>query len=277
MKLLVMGAGYTGMAFLNYLQNTPHEVYITTTREERVETLKPFGDEILILQADNDSRLREVILSCDGMVVMVAPKNSANYQETYLKTAERIAFILKEKTTPFYLLYTSSTSVCEGIENEWVFENRLLDPQSDNAKILLATENTYLNCGVTSCILRLGGIYGPGRELEKRAKRFSGVEMAGEGEEATNHIHVEDIVSAIAFCLNRSLTGVYHLVNDDHTSRKVLYAHLCHSMGILEPTWGKRLAKKKFGYKISNQKIKDAGFVFRYPLLKIPTTTGICE
>lgn len=268
-RLVVMGAGYVGMALLSYFRNQQHEIVVTTTRPERVDTLRPFGKEILVLQPNADKDLHELIHSCDGMVILVAPNLSKNYEETYLKTAKSVSSALKDRQSPFYLLYTSSTSVCEGVHDEWVTEERTLNPKSENAKILLEAERHYLNCPATACILRLGGIYGPKRELIDRARRFSGKELPGTGEEPTNHIHLDDIISAVAFCIDHSLKGIYHLVNDDHRIRKELYADLCKSIDIPLPLWNPNLStSKNGGYKVSNQKIKEAGFIFKHPFIK---------
>lgn len=270
MKLLVMGAGYVGSALLKYLQSQAHEIYITTTQEERIDELKAYGQQVLVLHPNEDKNLKKLIQRCDGMVILVAPKNSQTYEETYLKTAQRIYSALEDRETPFYLLYTSSTSVYEGMEDAWLTEDVFPNPESENSKLLLEAENCYLNCRVDTCILRLGGIYGPERELANRARRFSGKELPGTGDEATNHIHLDDILSGILYCLDHHLTGVYHLVNDDHPSRKELYTGLCHSASISSPIWNTDRSQQvsKSGYIVSNQKIKEAGFTFRHPSIK---------
>ncbi|MBA2368770.1 MAG: NAD-dependent epimerase/dehydratase family protein [Candidatus Protochlamydia sp.] len=267
MKLIVMGAGYAGMAVLNYFQKLSHEIYVTTTRSECVMDLKPYSKEVLLLNEEYDG-FQKLIDKCDGIIVMVAPKNPQNYEEVYLNTAKKITSSIKGRAAPFYILYTSSTSVCEGIKEEWADEDSQLDPTSENAKILLRSERLYLDSGAFTCVLRLGGIYGPGRDLPDRARRFSGKELAGTGEEPTNHIHLHDIVSAISFCLDHRLTGLYHLVNDDHPTRQELYSNFCQQMDIPRPVWNPHLVSLKgSGYKISNTKIKEAGFVFRHPFL----------
>jgi nucleoside-diphosphate-sugar epimerase len=268
MKLLVMGAGYVGMALLKRFQDYSHEIFITTTKEERVDKLKQFGKQVIVLNSTEDKDLQQLINACDGIIVLVAPNSSQSYEETYLNSAKKISLALKNRRTPFYILYTSSTSVCEG-QNGWVKEEMALDPGSENAKILLETEHYYLNSGASTCILRLGGIYGPNRELTDRARRLSGKEMSGTGEESTNHIHLEDIIEGIVFCLEHSLTGIFQLVNDDHTSRKKLYSGLCELLEVPSPIWNMDLQENNCGYKVSNQKIKDAGFIFAHPTLSV--------
>lgn len=261
MKLIVMGAGYVGEALLKYLQSKPYEIFITTTRQERVEDLKVYGQSVLLLHPGENQAVKKLIDTCDGMIILIAPKNSHSYEETYLTTAQQISSALKGRKTPFHLLYTSSTSVYEGLPG-WVTENSQLSPHSENAKTLLKAEEHYLKAEVKTCVLRLGGIYGPNRELIDRAQRLSGKELAGSGNESTNHSHLDDIVKALMFCLEHSLTGIYNMVNDDHPTRKELYSALCRSIDSPSPIWN--AGPSQTSYKVSNQKIKDAGFIFQH-------------
>ena len=265
MKLIIFGAGYVGSALLKDLQTRDYQIYITTTQEKRVDELKSLGKEVFIINDKTD--FRDLILPCDGMIVLVAPGQLKSYEETYLNTAQKIASTLKDRKKPFFLLYTSSTSVCEGVQEDWITEGTPLNPISENGKILLKTEQIYLESGVEACILRLGGIYGPNRTLLDRAKRFSGKIMNSSGDEPTNHIHLDDILRAILFCLDHTLKGVYHLVNDDHRTRKVLYTSLCQIAHLQPPIWSSMTSHK--GYKVSNSKIKKAGFSFAHPMLQI--------
>ena len=265
MKLIVMGAGYVGETLLKHLQGKPHEIFITTTRQERVKDLKAYGQSVLLLHPGENQAIKELIDACDGMIILIAPKNSHTYEETYLTTAKQISSALQGRKKPFYLLYTSSTSVYEG-QTSWVTEDLLLSPPSENGKILLSAEQQYLKAQIKACILRLGGIYGPGRELIDRAKRFSGKEMTGSGNESTNHSHLDDIVKALVFCLENSLAGIYNIVNDDHPTRQELYSELCRSIDIPSPVWNTE--PSQIGYKVSNEKIKDAGFIFQHPLVQ---------
>lgn len=248
MKLLLVGAGYVGMALLHYLKDKEHEIYVTTRDENRVGLLKDYAKEVILLKSSED--LEKAIEKCEAMIVLIAPKNKQSYEDTYLAMAKSISSILKKREKPFYLIYTSSTGVYEGIDEEWAREDLILKPISENGKILLQTENLLLGC-TTTCILRLGGIFGPDREIGVRALRLADKELPGTGDEPTNHIHQGDIVSGIAFCLEHHLSGIYNLVNNDHPLRKELYP-LCR--------WNKGLSLGKKSYKVSNQKIVEAGF-----------------
>jgi nucleoside-diphosphate-sugar epimerase len=264
MKILVMGAGYVGMALLPHLH--AHEIYLTTTSENKLTHLKTYSQHVLLLNSDKQG-LKEMIEDCDAMVILIAPKNGMDYETTYLHTAKLVRSLLEKRKKPLYLLYTSSTSVYEAIEEEWATEDLVLKPQSSNAKILLEAEKEYLTHS-TTCILRLSGIYGPQREIIERAKRLSG--RAISGNQPTNHIHLEDIIAAIIFCLEKRLTGIYNLANKDHPSRQSLYTSLCNALHIPPPNWElDELGNKKSAYKVASHKIEAAGFSFSHPHLNL--------
>jgi nucleoside-diphosphate-sugar epimerase len=264
MKIFVMGAGYVGMALIKRLQ--PHHlIYTSTTDINRVEELKKISEEVILLDKNNNDYFQKIVDFCDAIIILVAPKNGVSYEETYLETANRVKKAIKEavkeRVNPIHLIYTSSTSVYESINEEWAIETKDLCPHSKNAQILLEAEKIYLNSRAHSCIIRLGGIYGPNRELISRARRMSGMVMSSGGYESTNHIHLEDIVSGIEFCLNHHLDGIYNLVNNDHPSRRELYSRLCKEAGIPPPQWQtEESVGMHLGYKVSNEKICSSGF-----------------
>lgn len=259
MKIIVMGAGYVGIPLLEELGKLGFSMTVTTTDPSKVEGLKVYSSEVVLLNEEDQHQLTRLIERHDGMVVLIAPKGKKSYEETYLKMARKISESLKGRKTPFYLLYTGSTSVYEGITTEWGTEEMLLEGESENSKILLESERYFLKWP-SACVLRLGGIFGPERDLEKRARYFSGKELPGTGDEPTNHIHRDDIVAAILFCLKHRLTGIFNLVNDEHPSRKELYQNLCASLSLPLPRWNPHLEGSRKGYKISNAKIKASGF-----------------
>ena len=265
MKVFIMGAGYAGMALLTHFQNRGYDIVVSTTQKDKVDELSSYAQDVLLLTRPRPfgKTFKTTLDQCDALIVLVAPKNGSSYRETYLETAQEIVEQLEGRDKPLYILYTGSTSVYEGCNEEWAEEDANLNPQSENAAVLYQTEKVYLSTPLV-CVLRLGGIYGPHRELNSRAIRFSGQPMNSNGSETTNHIHRDDIVDAIEFCLTHRLTGIYNVVNDEHPTRKTLYNTLCQHAKIPEPIWEENSSSNKLkGYKVSNRKIKEAGFVVK--------------
>ena len=269
MNIFILGAGYVGRAFLSSAKSSSDHFIASTASVENISTLKSLANEVCLLKSSQRGELKKILDRSDAMVILIAASGSQSYEEAYLETAKAVSFALKERTLPFYLLYTSSAFVYQGQKERYVTEEKQLAPTHPRALTLLEAESIYLSSAneqVKVCILRLGGIYGPGRDLLERASGFSNKELAGSWDEPTNHIHVEDIARAMQFCMKKRLEGVYNLVNDAHPTRKELYSKLCQQLGILPPSWNReKVSEHGSGCMVSNQKIKDRGFTFHHP------------
>ena len=113
------------------------------------------------------------------------------------------------------------------------------------------------------CVLRLGGIYGPGRELLKIFRRRSGTTMDGDGKDPSNWVHLDDIVGAIDFARTHRLNGIYNLVQDTILSRRDLLDCLFQTYDLPGVEWNPQVAGgRSHSVKVSNQKLKDAGYSF---------------
>ena len=256
MRLLILGAGYVGMALL---KSPNHSFLPTTTTKKKLFSL-PEG--AMLIEGKEKEPLQKALEKTEGAIILAAPKEKSldGYRSTYVEVAKSISSILKSRKKPFYLVFASSTCVYQ---------------KSPKAEILREAEAIYQGCAnenISVCILRLGGIFGPGRELEKRAKMLSGRLLSGTGAEPTQHIHLSDIVSSILFCLDKRLQGVFDLVNEEHRSRKEFYTALCSFLRIPAPTFD---SSKQLEYgspkEITNIEIKKAGFIFSYPLCNVPS------
>ncbi len=263
MRLFVLGAGYVGTALIQNWTNKADRFWASTTTPNKLTFLKERTEQaFLVTEA---GAIDALINECDGMVVCVAPGFQKSYEETYLKTAQSLLKSVEKLKKEFYLLYTSSTSVYGDHQGEWVDETSPRRPQTENASILCQTEDLYLSCQnpfVKVCVVRLGGIFGPGRTLEDRARAFSGKQLAGSGDSPTNHSALSEITKGIEICFQKRLAGVYNLVNSDHRTRKQLYQELCDQLNIAPPTWDRtKKSDHNSNCKVSNQKAMSAGLI----------------
>ena len=114
--------------------------------------------------------------------------------------------------------------------------------------------------------MRLGGIYGAGRELIKIFQGSAGSVRAGTGNEATNWIHIDDIVGAIAFAQQRTLSGIYNLVGTVPLTTQELLDRVFTAHHLPLATWdGSQSSTRSYNARVSNQKLRDAGYKFIYP------------
>lgn len=266
MKIGILGCGYVGQEAALRWKNEGHNVTVTTRRPERIAQLKEYADNVLIL---NHQSFGSFIEQQEALLISVAPDSPSEYTSTYLETSKQV--VVHFRNAPFlqHILYTSSTSLYGDHQGAWVNEETPIHDPDKNRKILFETEQNFLSCSspdVCVSILRLGEIYGPGREIEERIRRSHKTPFPGNGESYTNLNHIEDIVGGLNFALLHKLQGVYNLCNDFHITRKEFYEKICLQENIPPIQWDPAHKSQHGGNRrVSNQKIKDAGFVFTHP------------
>ena len=108
------------------------------------------------------------------------------------------------------MLFVSSTAVYAQGAGEWVTETSLAEPPAFNGRVLLESERE-LDGHAGATVLRLSGLYGPGRDALLRKAR------AGEagGPHWTNRIHVDDAAAALSHLLALPSPQRLFLGNDD--------------------------------------------------------------
>lgn len=176
MNITIIGCGYVGCAVAQYWQKMPFTITATTTTPERVPLLQAVAQRVVIVKGSDREGLRSVLKNQDVILLSVGAKGADNYEEAYLQTARTLIDTLKQTPTVRQLIYTGSYSVYGDKNGDWVDEESSLEPANKNGEILRDTEQILLSASddnLRVCILRLGGIYGPGRELVKIFGRFA--------------------------------------------------------------------------------------------------------
>jgi nucleoside-diphosphate-sugar epimerase len=187
----IVGCGYTGSRLATrWLQQTPR-VQGFATRDVSLRQIESMGGLATSLNLDQPM---ERSIDLDGRLVYYSvPPAPSGARDPRLER-------LLEHTTgaPQRVVYLSTTGVygdCHGLH---VDEETFPHPQTERAVRRLAAEDTLRTWAdarhVSWTILRVPGIYGPGRMPLERLRRR---EPAIEPEEATpgNRIHVDDLVS----------------------------------------------------------------------------------
>ena len=122
---------------------------------------------------------------------------------------------------PSVLLYVSTTGVYGDTAGQVVTEASPVTPSSDRGRRRAAAEQLVREwCSardVRCVVLRVPGIYGPGRLPLERLRRGEPAirpEDAGPG----NRIHVDDLVTACIAALERPVRGIFNVTDGDHAS-----------------------------------------------------------
>ncbi len=270
MNVAIIGCGYVGTAVASHwLQDKGLVVTVTTTTPERVPVLEAMGLRVVVVQGNDSEGLQSVVQNQDTVLVSVGATNAQVYEEAYLNTAQTLVSVLKQITTVKQVIYTSSYALYGNRGGAWVDETSPIAPGTPNAEILAETEQVLLSASspqMRVCLLRLGGIYGSDRELVKIFSRIAGATRPGNGSEATNWIHLDDIVAAIEFARLNRLEGIYNLVDDAQLTYRELLKQVCEQHGLTKISWDESLpSNRSYNTRVSNQKIKDAGYQLIQP------------
>ncbi|MFB8787359.1 MAG: SDR family oxidoreductase [Potamolinea sp.] len=275
MNITIIGCGYVGTALAEYWhQKQSHLITATTTTNERVEELEKVADKVVVMKGDDATAMQSVVQNQDVVLVSVAPisdrqVSAEGYAETYLPTAKNLIAALSNAPTAKQIIYLSSCSVYGNRNGEWVDETVTIEPPDKLGQVLAQTEQILLSAkseDVKVSILRMGGIYGPERELGKRFIRIAGKTLPGTGESFMNWIHLDDIVCAVDFVLVNQCGGIYNLVNDVTMRIRDLCDQICDRENLPKVLWNpSEPSQRDFNTRVSNQKLKAAGYKFIHP------------
>ena len=270
MNIAIIGCGYVGRAVAKYWkQNSDLFITATTTTTAKISALQEVAHKVEIVEGSDNKALKAVLQNQDVVLLSVGAKSADSYEETYIKTAENVVSVLKQNPTVKQLIYTASYSVYGDKNGDVVDEETPTAPNNTNGEILNKAEQILLSApseNLRVCMLRLGGIYGEGRELVKIFSRAFGQTRPGDGEDITNWIHLDDIVGAIEFVRREQLNGIYNLVDDAHLKSKELIGNLCQKYDKPNVVWdASQIKTSAYNSIVSNDKIKKAGYKLIHP------------
>ncbi len=102
--------------------------------------------------------------------------------------------------------YLSTTGVYGDTKGEWVNENTSPNPQQERSIRRFSCEKQWLETKLPIQILRLPGIYGPGRSAFESLLKGT-IKMVDKPGHVFSRIHVDDIAGAVFFLMNLHAQG----------------------------------------------------------------------
>ncbi|MBE9187516.1 NAD-dependent epimerase/dehydratase family protein [Microcoleus sp. LEGE 07076] len=272
MKVAIVGGGYVGSATAQHLRDkSDSTVTVTTTTASRVTELEGVAQRVAVLRGNDRDAMAAVLQDQDAVMLCVGAPNSHAYRQSYLDTATTLVSVLQQIPTVKQVIYTGTYSVYGDRQGKLVTEESPATPANPNGEILAETERVLLaasSLNLHICILRLGGIYGPGRELVKIFGGWAGSTRPGAGEDATNWVHRDDVVGGLIFALENRLQGIYNLVGDVSLSSGELLDRIFETHNLPKATWDGSPSVRPYNARVSNQKIKAAGYQFIHPEIR---------
>jgi len=269
--VLVVGAGDVGLLAAQKLAQSG--MAVVALRRSHVEA--PKG--VTLLQADiTDAASLQPLADYrfDYIVVTTAAgsRDETVYRSVYVDGLRNVlAQVIKQSMPIQRIVLASSTGVYGQSAGEWVDETSATEPAEFSGRIQLEAEQLARDSGIATTAVRLGGIYGPGRERLIRQVKASEF-CAQEPPHYTNRIFRDDAARLLAFIVTRTqqdqeVADCYIGVDNEPAPLWDVQAYLAGKMGIMMRTGIEVPARGS--KRCRNALILRTGFKFHYQNYRI--------
>ena len=196
--LFLLGPGYSGHALARIW---PGQTYGTVRSERSRERLADSLIEPL------DINQQDALIRCveGAHLVISAPPTEGGCP----------AFDLIGAYAPSVrsVTYLSTTGVYGDLQGGWAMEWTRPNPTSERARRRVRAEQLWQAASDTVRIVRLPGIYGPGRSALDRVRAGKARRIVRKGQ-VFSRIHVNDIATGLKALLEARCVGVFHICDD---------------------------------------------------------------
>lgn len=271
---LISGIGYVGSALAAELEAANHLVY-GLRRSAPVDTP---GVETIRADLTQPEALEDLPKGIDFVVYCASASGRSDeaYRAAYVDGPKNLLAALERQGQDVKrVFFTSSTGVYGQTDGSWVDEESATEPESFTGQRLLEGEQVFRDGPYPATIVRLAGIYGPGRiRLIDSVRR--GEAACREGAPTyTNRIHRDDCAGVLKFLIEKTLEApeavqdTYVGVDDEPVDRCVVLRWLAEQLGapevLVEPREESGGRIRGSNKRVSNRRLKELGYRFRFP------------
>jgi len=272
-RFFIFGAGYSARAFAAARQDGSITIAGTTRSPGKFEALRSVGIEPLVFDGEVPSpELLASLKQATHLVVSIAPDDGGDPAQAVL--AGNVASLAPHLR---WIGYLSTVGVYGDHAGAWVDESSQCRPVSRRSVLRVEAEKQWLalgeQAGLPVAVLRLSGIYGPGRNAFVNLAEGTAKRLIKPGQ-VFNRIHVQDIAGALWHLADRDLGGVFNVTDDMPAPPQDVVKYAADLMGIEPPpeisfdsALLSPMARSFYGEnkRVSNAAIKDTGYRFLYP------------
>jgi nucleoside-diphosphate-sugar epimerase len=220
--VFIVGCGDIGHRVARMELEAGHRVGALARSDIRAVQLRELGLDVVRGDLDRPETLPG-LPSQTSIIYYFAPPPSAGNSDPRLAA---LLSAIDDADLPERIVYISTSGVYGDCGGSWIDENHPLTPVTDRAKRRVAAE-TLVNewaalKGVRRVILRVPGIYGPGRLPFERIRLGRPVVLESESP-YSNRIHADDLATACYQAAHeRGAEGAYN-VSDGHPTTMTDY------------------------------------------------------
>ena len=273
MRLMILGAGFSGLAIAREMQGRTQRAAGTTRSAERFARLSEAG--LIPFEFDGETLSDDLKQEFKGVTHLVQSIAPGEDGDPLLRLAgEGLAALFPNLRWAAYL---STVGVYGDHEGRWVDEETRCRPVSRRSIWRDAAERCWLQAGKANelpvSVLRLSGIYGPGRNTFVNLQAGKARRLVKPGQ-VFNRIHVEDIAGALVHLAAHESSGLWNVTDDLPAPPQDVVLFAAQLMGIEPPPEIdfatadlSPMARSFYGEvkRVSNAKLKASGYAMRHP------------
>jgi len=257
-RVLIAGCGDVGNALGARLLADGSEVWgVRRTPARLGEGIRPWAVDLTDAAA---LRNPPTEFDCVFFTASADRRDEESYRAIYVDAFRSLLGALRAAGSPLErVFFTSSTAVYGQRAGEWVDEQSPTEPTRFNGRILLEAEALVraLRGGV---VVRLSGIYGPGRT------RLIEKVVSGQAEATpswTNRIHVEDCGGVLHHLLRSEAVDELYVGSDDEpVTMAEVVRWMSERLGVPCPSETDSPRRNK---RCRNARLRSTGYRFAFP------------
>jgi nucleoside-diphosphate-sugar epimerase len=212
-KLLIAGCGYIGGRIADLAKAAGDEVTCLVRSDDKAKSLALCGFEVIRCSLDEPAEIPLIDVSGKILVYLVPPPGGGIYDQR----ARNFCEAFSKSGQPDKIVYMSATSVYSAREGAIVTECSETIPVSAMGKRRLDAEAVFKDYGAANgvpvVILRVSGIYGPGRLPLTQIHGGQPLHLESESG-PSNRIHADDLTAICMAAIAKGMDGEIFNVSD---------------------------------------------------------------
>lgn len=265
-RIVIAGCGDVGSALGVRLAQAGHDVWGVRRRVERL----PAGLRGVAADLSEPSSLSALPPDPEVIVYAAAAdeRSEAAYRRAYVDGVRNVMRATATSETVRLFAFTSSTAVYGQQDGGWIDEASDTEPAGFNGRLVLEGERLVLGSGLPAVVVRLAGIYGPGRTRLVDDVRAGRAVCRGAGPVYTNRIHRDDCAGALQHVLGLPHPDPVWLVADDEPAARCdVLCWLASRLGVDPPAHVDGPPEPP-GKRCRNTKLRRSGWTPHYPTFR---------
>ena len=266
---LIFGCGYLGRRVASLLIRRGDVAYGTTRGDQGARSLADLGIQPVIADVTRPETLADLpvvdrVLYCVGFDRGAGASIREVYVDGFRAALDRL--LAANPRCP--VVYAGSTGVFGGDDGDWVDEDSPVDPQTESGRACRDAEGLLAAADCPSIVLRLAGLYGPGR-IMRREGLVRGEPVVGSPDKFLNFVQIDDAAAVAVRALDDVARGdreLFLVADGNPVTRAQFYGTAAELLGgpppsFVAPEPGSPEAKREG----SNKRINNHKLLARWP------------